>query len=63
MQQVVYPKNQVPQNMLVRTVGIHAIQAKASADGVARMAGAVAWVQSEMDVMDRLVEKMDIYVL
>ena len=49
--------------MLVRTVGIHAIQGKESATGVARMAGAVVWVQLEMDVMDHLVEKMDMYVL
>ena len=48
--------------MLVRTVGIHAIQCKESVTGVARMAGAVAWVQLEMDVMDRLVEIEDMYV-
>ena len=49
--------------MLVRTVGIHVIQCKESATGAARMAGAVAWVQLEMDVTVPLVEKMDIYVL
>jgi hypothetical protein len=47
--------------MLVRTVGIHAIQGKENATGVARMVGAVAWVQLEMDVMDHLVEIEDMY--
>ena len=49
--------------MLVRTVGIHAIQHKESVTGAALMAGAVAWPQLEMDVMVPLVEKVDIYVL
>ena len=42
--------------MLVKTVGIDAIQGKASADGVALMAGAVAWPQQETDAMVMLVD-------
>ena len=54
--------NQDHWNILVKTVGIDAIQSKASADGAEQKDGVVIRAQLEMDVMGYLVEIMNFNV-